>query len=104
MSESSPAAMSLGTVSAMRSLWLALTLLPLSSVAAPATPENVATLFTQWREFQRPQRVSGVPDYSVKAMADQAKAVPGWLARVNALDVSSAPLRLRNDVKVIGPR
>jgi hypothetical protein len=85
----------------MRSLWLALTLLPLSSVAAPATPENVATLFTQWREFQRPQRVSGVPDYSVKAMADQAKAVPGWLARVNALDVSSAPLRLRNDVKVI---
>src|SRR5262249_44083063 len=34
-------------------------------------------------------------------MAAQAKALPGWLARVNALDVSGAPLPLRNDVKLI---
>jgi len=84
-----------------RSAWLALTLVPLSSLAAPATPKDVATLFTEWREFQRPPRVNGVPDYSPKAMAAQAKALPGWLARVNALDVSNAPLPLRNDVKLI---
>ena len=84
-----------------RSAWLALTLVPLSSLAAPATPKDVATLFTQWREFQRPPRVGGVPDYSAKAMASQAKALQGWLARANALDVSSAPLPLRNDVKLI---
>jgi hypothetical protein len=83
------------------SAWLALTLLPLSSLAAPATPKDVATLFSEWREFQRPPRVNGVPDYSPKAMAAQAKALPGWLARANALDVSSAPLPLRNDVKLI---
>jgi len=83
------------------SAWLALTLVPLSSLAAPATPKDVATLFTEWRQFQRPPRVNGVPDYSVKAMAAQAKALPSWLARVNALDVSSAPLPLRNDVKLI---
>ncbi|HZX43920.1 MAG TPA: hypothetical protein VFE93_18925, partial [Myxococcaceae bacterium] len=82
-------------------LWLALTLLPLSSLAAPATPENVATLFTQWREFQRPPRIVGVPDYSAKAMAAQARALPKWLTRVDALDVSGAPLPLRNDVRLI---
>src|SRR5262245_58960870 len=84
-----------------RSAWLVLTLLPFSALGAPGTPNDVATLFTQWREFQRPPRVDGVPDYSPKAMAAQAKALPGWLARVNALDVSNAPLPLRNDVKLI---
>src|SRR5262249_29602590 len=29
------------------------------------------------------------------------KALPAWLARVNALDVTAAPLPLRNDVKLI---
>jgi hypothetical protein len=84
-----------------RSAWLVLTLVPLSSLAAPATQKEVATLFTQWRDFQRPSRVDGVPDYSPKAMAAQAKALPGWLARVKELDVSGAPLPLRNDVKLI---
>jgi hypothetical protein len=84
-----------------RSAWLVLTLVPLSSLAAPATARDVATLFSEWREFQRPPHVNGVPDYSPKAMGAQAKALPGWLARVNALDVSNAPLPLRNDVKLI---
>jgi len=84
-----------------RSAWLVLTLVPLSSLAAPVSQKEVATLFTQWRDFQRPPRVDGVPDDSPKAMAAQAKALPGWLARVNGLDVSGAPLPLRNDVKLI---
>src|SRR5215475_8808909 len=82
-------------------LGLALAVVPLPSLAAPATPQDVATLFTEWREFQRPPRAAGVPDYSPKAMAAQAKALPAWLSRVNALDVSSAPLPLRNDVRLI---
>ena len=64
-----------------RSAWLILTLVPLSSIAAPATQKEIATLFTQWREFQRPPRANGVPDYSPKAMSAQAKALPGWLTR-----------------------
>ena len=82
-------------------LWLALTLVPLSALGSPATPQDVATLFSQWREFQRPPRVNGVPDYSAKAMAAQARALAGWLARVDALDVSGAPLALRDDVRLI---
>ena len=79
----------------------ALALVSLPSLAAPATPQDVTTLFSQWREFQRPPRVDGVPDYSPTAMKAQAKALPGWLKRVNALDVSGAPLPLRNDVRII---
>jgi hypothetical protein len=82
-------------------LGLALALAPLPSLAAPATPQGVATLFSQWREFQRPPRVDGVPDYSPKAMAAQARPLRSWLRRVDALDVSGAPLPLRNDVRLI---
>ncbi len=82
-------------------LWLALALVPLTSLGAPATAQDVAALFRQWREFQRPPRVGGVPDYSAKAMAAQGRALPGWLSRVDALDVSGAPLSLRNDVRLI---
>src|SRR5262249_60322593 len=83
-----------------RSAWLALTLVPLSSLAAPASPTDVSTLFSQWRAFQRPSRVDGVPDYSPKAMAAQAKALPGWLKRVNELVDNGAPLPLRTDVRL----
>ncbi len=82
-------------------LWLALTLTPLASFGAPATPRDVATLFSQWREFQRPLRVGGVPDYSAKTMAAQARALRSWRSRVDALDLSGAPLPLRNDVRLI---
>jgi hypothetical protein len=82
-------------------LWLALTLAPLSALGAQATPQDVATLFSHWREFQRPPRVGGVPDYSAKAMAAQARALPSWLSRVDALDVSGVPLPLRNDARLI---
>ena len=81
--------------------WLVLALVPCEALAVPATQQDVATLFTQWREFQRPTRIDGIPDYSPKAMAAQRKALPRWLERVNALDVSTAPLPLRNDVKLI---
>lgn len=76
-------------------------LVPPSALGTPATQQDAATLFSQWREFQRPPRVAAVPDYSAKAMAGQARALPSWLARVDALDVSSAPLPLRNDVRLI---
>ena len=85
----------------MRLPVLLLALAPLGAVAAPATAQDVATLFTRWREFQRPPRVDGVPDYSPGAMTAQARALPGWIARLEALDLSAAPLPLRNDVKLI---
>ena len=59
----------------------------------PATPtaatgpkstryEDLVTLFTDWRAFQRPKIVNGVPDYSAAAMAAQQKALAGYQSRL----------------------
>ncbi len=71
------------------------------AVAKRATHQELVTLFTEWRAFQRPPRVGGVPDYGPKAMAAQAKALPAWVARLNALDTADFTLAQRDDVKVV---
>ena len=54
--------------------------------ALNSPPESLTTLFTQWREFQRPRVVDGVPDYTPEAIAAQAHALPSWLQKLHALD------------------
>lgn len=53
------------------------------------TWEELVTLFHEWRAFERPAFVDGVPDYTAAAMAAQHRALPGWQARLQALDPSS---------------
>ena len=62
------------------------------SAAATATPDDLATLFAEWREFESPEFTDGVPDYSVDAMAAQYDALPAWRARLDALDPGSWPV------------
>jgi hypothetical protein len=52
----------------------------------------LTTLFTEWREFQRPRWVDGVPDYSAAAMAAQYSELPAWRARLMAIDPSGWPV------------
>ena len=56
---------------------------------APGTWEELVTLFHEWRAFERPAFVDGVPDYTAAAMAAQHRALPRWQARLQALDPSS---------------
>jgi hypothetical protein len=53
--------------------------------------EDLVQLFQQWRTFERPEFVDGVPDYSVAAMAAQHEALPRWFARLEALDPADWP-------------
>ena len=79
-------------------------LLSLAALQAGATPrggDNLATLFSEWREFQRPPRVQGVPDYGTKAMAEQARALPGWISRLGAIDTSSFTLAQKDDLALV---
>ena len=48
--------------------------------------EDLLSLFAEWRTFQRPPLVNGVPDYSRAAMATQHKALAGYRARLAAID------------------
>ena len=60
-----------------------------AQVPAPAaTPAPLAALFGEWRAFQRPPLVDGVPDYSAAAMAAQHRALDGYRRRLAALDTT----------------
>lgn len=84
---------------------------PLPAVAAPAQPVAVApasthaqlvALFNDWRAFNQPALVRGVPDYGPAAMAAQAAGLARFKARLAAIDLSGASLSDRNDARLIG--
>lgn len=54
--------------------------------AAPAREAALTLLFRDWRAFVQPRIVRGVPDYSAAAMAAKAAALPGYRARLAAID------------------
>ena len=43
---------------------------------------DLVGLFDEWREFERPEFVDGVPDYSAAAMARQQRELPQWQVRL----------------------
>jgi len=53
---------------------------------APAGHPQLVSLFTDWRSFNHPQIVRGVPDYSAAAMAAKSARLPEFRARLAAID------------------
>src|SRR5262245_48658524 len=45
-----------------------LTLACSTSTPLPPPPKDLATFFADWRDFQRPKLVDGIPDYSATSM------------------------------------
>lgn len=75
-----------------------------TSAVAPAAStryEDLLALFKDWRAFQRPRVVDGVPDYSPSAMAAQHAALPGLQARLAAIDPSGWPVAQQADYHVV---
>ena len=52
------------------------------AAAGPGSHAELLQLFEEWREFERPDFVDGVPDYSGEAMARQQRELPRWGARL----------------------
>ena len=53
-----------------------------AETAGAGSPAGPAALFGEWREFERPEFVDGVPDYSAEAMARQRRELPEWQGRL----------------------
>jgi hypothetical protein len=73
--------------------------------AAQAMPAGHAALVAfaaEWRAFIEPAIVKGVPDYGAAAMAAKAAALPGWKARLKAIDTTGWPAAAVNDHRLIG--
>lgn len=63
--------------------------------------DDLTKLFGEWRTFQQPKRVDGVPDYSAAAMAAQQRDLAGFLSRLAAIDPSAWPIPQQVDYVVV---
>jgi hypothetical protein len=76
------------------------------SVAAQAPArlnryENLVGLFQEWRAFQRPKLVNGVPDYTAAAMAAQQRALPAYQRRLSLIDTTSWSILQKVDWHIV---
>ena len=58
-------------------------------------------LFAEWRSFQRPNLIDGVPDYSARAMSAQHRELPAFQRRLAAIDTSDWAINQRVDWHVV---
>jgi hypothetical protein len=78
-------------------LALGLTAVPLPQEGAGGRYEDLVTLFGEWREFQKPRIVDGVPDYTAAAMAAQRARLPEFQQRLKAIDPKAWPVARQVD-------
>jgi uncharacterized protein (DUF885 family) len=71
------------------------------SPARASRYEDLVTLFGEWRDFQRPKLVNGVPDYSTAAMTAQRQALPAFVRRLSAVDTTGWPIPQRVDWELV---
>lgn len=80
----------------------------LAAAPGPASPvprstryEDLVSFFPDWRSFQRPKLVDGVPDYSPTAMAAQQRELAAFRERLDAIDPSGWPVPQQVDYHVV---
>jgi uncharacterized protein (DUF885 family) len=71
------------------------------SIVLAAGPADLVALFREWREFQKPRVVDGVPDYTAAAMARQRSELPKYQARLAALDSRKWPVAQQVDYQIV---
>jgi hypothetical protein len=68
------------------------TLLAWQQGAGAGRYEDLVALFREWREFQAPRVVDGVPDYTAAAMSAQRARLPDFQRRLQAIDPRGWPV------------
>jgi len=69
--------------------------------AAGASYNDLTALFTEWRAFQQPRRVNGVPDYSAAAMAAQQQELTRFVQRLRGIDPTAWPIPQQVDYYLV---
>jgi hypothetical protein len=74
-----------------------------ASASAPRSTryEDLVSLFADWRSFQKPKVVGGVPDYTPAAMAAQKRELASYQRRLAAIDPSGWPVSQQADYHVV---
>jgi hypothetical protein len=58
---------------------------------------DLTKLFAEWRAFQRPNLIDGVPDYSERAMSAQHRELVAFQRRLAAIDIGGWPINQQVD-------
>jgi hypothetical protein len=69
--------------------------------ARSARYEDLVSLFADWRSFQKPKVVDGVPDYTPAAMAAQKRELASYQRRLASIDPSDWPIAQQADWHVV---
>ena len=67
------------------------------TTATSISYDDLVALFEEWREFEKPEFVDGVPDYTAEAMATQHRELAGYQQRLVAIDPSGWPVSQQVD-------
>jgi CubicO group peptidase (beta-lactamase class C family) len=62
---------------------------------------DLTALFADWRRFQQPKLVDGVPDYTAAAMAAQRQELPAYQRRLASIDPIGWPVDRQVDWHVV---
>ena len=72
---------------------------------APPPPsssyQDLVTLFKDWREFESPPLRDGAPDYTAAQMAKQHAELPGFMARLRAIDIREWSIKQKVDWHIV---
>ncbi|HYX19482.1 MAG TPA: DUF885 family protein [Thermoanaerobaculia bacterium] len=71
------------------------------SAAPGGSYDQLVAFFKEWRTFQKPRLVDGVPDYSAAAMAAQQRGLEDMKRRLAAIDPSGWPIPQQVDYQVV---
>jgi hypothetical protein len=66
-----------------------------------STHADLVALFSDWRAFQRPKLVDGVPDYTAAAMAAQQRELPAYQRRLTAIKTAGWPVNQQVDWHIL---
>jgi hypothetical protein len=70
-------------------------------VPSSTSYSDLTALFADWRSFQRPKLVEGVPDYTAAAMDRQRHDLEGYQRRLYAIDPAGWPVPQQVDWHVV---
>ncbi len=63
--------------------------------------QTLVGLFEEWRDFQKPRLVNGIPDYSAAAMSRQNAALAKYQRRLAAIDTVGWPISQKVDYHLV---
>jgi hypothetical protein len=70
---------------------------PPTEVTASTSYEDLVSLFEEWRAFEKPEFIDGVPDYTAPAMAEQHRRLADYKRRLVAFDTAGWPVAQQVD-------